>query len=227
MRLALTGSPLAAPISVAAVFRPPWLEAVAAEPGVVDGDDRRGAGALRAAVTRAVTWPSCDRRCSALAAFAVMEPVTAATHRFVMHGIGIALHRSHHRRDHRGWEANDAFPLMFAAVVCAGLWIGFHDPGSPTWCRSAPGSPRTARRTRWSTTCTSTAGCGWFQPGGGRSGGALLDRLAAAHELHHRHGGAPYGMLVPIVPPRVRAGACGHPTPLSSSTTSNRSPIAT
>jgi pimeloyl-ACP methyl ester carboxylesterase len=34
VRLALAGSPLDEPISVAAVFRPPWLEAVAAEPGV-------------------------------------------------------------------------------------------------------------------------------------------------------------------------------------------------
>ena len=42
----------------------------------------------------------------------------------------------------------------------------------------------------------------WF--GGRRVGG--LDRLAAAHELHHRYGGAPYGMLVPIVPRRLRPG---------------------
>jgi pimeloyl-ACP methyl ester carboxylesterase len=34
VRLALTGSPLDEPITVSAVFRPPWLEAVAAEPGV-------------------------------------------------------------------------------------------------------------------------------------------------------------------------------------------------
>ena len=34
MRLAVTGSPLDEPITVSAVFRPPWLEAVAAEPGV-------------------------------------------------------------------------------------------------------------------------------------------------------------------------------------------------
>ncbi len=34
VRLALAGSPLDEPISVAAVFHPPWLEAVAAEPGV-------------------------------------------------------------------------------------------------------------------------------------------------------------------------------------------------
>jgi len=33
-RLALAGSPLDEPITVSAVFRPPWLEAVAAEPGV-------------------------------------------------------------------------------------------------------------------------------------------------------------------------------------------------
>jgi pimeloyl-ACP methyl ester carboxylesterase len=34
VRLALAGSPLDEPITVAAVFHPPWLEAVAAEPGV-------------------------------------------------------------------------------------------------------------------------------------------------------------------------------------------------
>ena len=63
-----------------------------------------------------------------IAAFAVMEPVTAATHRFVMHGPGLVLHRSHHRRTHRGWERNDAYPVMFAALVCVGLWLGFHAP---------------------------------------------------------------------------------------------------
>ena len=35
VRLALAGSPLDEPICVTAVFHPPWLEAVAAEPGVV------------------------------------------------------------------------------------------------------------------------------------------------------------------------------------------------
>ena len=141
----------------------------------------------------------------ALLAFAAMEPVTAATHRFVMHGIGIRLHRSHHRRTHHGWERNDAYPLMFAAVVCAGLWVGFH---APTWSELVPiGIGVTAygvayavvhdvyihRRLRWF---------------GDRSVG-VLDRLADAHELHHRFGGAPYGMLVPIVPGRIRSRASG------------------
>ena len=31
-----------------------------------------------------------------------------------------------------------------------------------------------------------------------------LDRLAIAHDLHHRYGGEPYGMLLPIVPSALR-----------------------
>jgi beta-carotene 3-hydroxylase len=137
----------------------------------------------------------------AIVAFGVMEPVTAATHRFVMHGVGIALHRSHHRRTHTGWERNDAYPVMFAALVCLGLWLGFHRPaladlvpigfGITAYGAAYAGvhDVYIHRRLRWF----------------GDRHLAVLDRLAAAHELHHRFGGAPYGMLVPIVPPAVRA----------------------
>lgn len=132
----------------------------------------------------------------ALAAFVVMEPVTALTHRFVMHGAGMVLHRSHHRRNRQRWEANDWFPVMFAAVVMGGLAVGFN-----------------------------IRGAGWLVPVGvgvtlygvlyavvhdlyihrrfGVFGGrrvAVLDRLAEAHAVHHVRGGAPYGMLVPVVP---------------------------
>ncbi len=141
----------------------------------------------------------------ALAAFVAMEPVTAATHRFVMHGVGMGLHRSHHRRHRRRWEANDVFPLLFAAVVCAGLWVGFHDP---TWSALVPvGVGITAYGVAYA------AVHDVYIHGrlGGRRGHrlALLDRLAVAHALHHRHGGAPYGMLVPIVPARLRRQPSG------------------
>jgi beta-carotene 3-hydroxylase len=131
----------------------------------------------------------------ALAAFAVMEPVTAATHRFVMHGIGWRLHRSHHRRTHEGWELNDLYPVMFAAVVCVGLWVGFHEPrlaelvpigGGVTAYGAAYAVVHDVyihRRLRWF----------------GDRRLPVLERLAAAHAVHHRDGGAPYGMLVPIV----------------------------
>ena len=137
----------------------------------------------------------------AVVAFAVMEPVTAATHRFVMHGVGGRLHRSHHRPSHRGPELNDAYPLLFAGVVCGALWVGFHDP---RWSELVPigvgvtayGAAYAAvhdvyihRRVRW----FGDRRCGW------------IDHLAAAHAVHHRSGGPPYGMLVPIVPRHLRA----------------------
>jgi beta-carotene 3-hydroxylase len=139
----------------------------------------------------------------AVVAFAAMEPITAATHRFVMHGIGMALHRSHHGRTHRGWEANDAYPVMFAAVVCLGLWIGFHAP------RLADLVPIGVGITAYGVAYALVHDVyihhrlRWF----GDRRPAQLERLSAAHELHHRFGGAPYGMLAPIVPPAIRARA--------------------
>ena len=139
----------------------------------------------------------------AVVAFAAMEPITAATHRFVMHGLGMALHRSHHRQLHRGWEANDAYPLMFAAVVCVGLWVGFHAP------RLADVVPIGVGITAYGAAYALVHDVyihrrlRWF----GERRPAAFERLAAAHELHHRFGGAPYGMLVPIVPAAVRARA--------------------
>jgi beta-carotene 3-hydroxylase len=133
----------------------------------------------------------------ALVAFAAMEPVTAATHRFVMHGPGLVLHRSHHRRRRAGrWERNDLYPVLFAAVVCAGFWLGFHQPALADLVPIGTGitvygaayalvhDVYIHRRLRWF----------------GDRRVPVLDRLAAAHEVHHRTGGAPYGMLVPIVP---------------------------
>ena len=64
-----------------------------------------------------------------VAAFVLMEPVTALTHRFVMHGIGRSLHRSHHAPTGARFERNDWFPVMFASIVMLGLWAGFHLDG--------------------------------------------------------------------------------------------------
>ena len=138
-------------------------------------------------------------------AFVAMEPVTALTHRYGMHGIGMGLHRSHHRRAHRRLEANDAFPVLFAAIVCLGLWLGFNTPaladlvplgGGVTLYGAVYALVHDAYIHRR------------LQLFGDRRL-ALLDRLADAHALHHRFGGAPYGMLVPIVPRRVRQRASG------------------
>jgi beta-carotene 3-hydroxylase len=142
-----------------------------------------------------------------LVAFVAMEPVTYLVHRYVMHGLGRRLHRSHHRRwptraaGEPFFEANDAFPAMFAGVVMVAMAVGFNVDGLTVLLPIAVG--------------VTLYGVAYALVHDGyvhrrlplRGHHPLLDRLADAHELHHRFGGEPYGMLVPIVPASVRARA--------------------
>ena len=145
-------------------------------------------------------------------AFVAMEPVTYAVHRWVMHGPGRALHVSHHRRGAGRFEANDLYPLAFAAVVGAGLVVGFNVDG---WGLLVPiGAGVTGYGAVYAavhdghihgrlTVLARRRGRGWA-------------RLAEAHRLHHRFGGEPYGMLFPVVPASLRARATtpSHDPPL-------------
>lgn len=136
-------------------------------------------------------------------AFVIMEPVTYAAHRWVMHGIGERLHRSHHRPGSTGWEANDLYPVMFAGVVVAGMALGFNVDGLGDLVAVGVGITLYGaayalvhdvyihRRVR-----------GW-RPANNRVG----DHLAEAHRVHHLYNGEPYGMLLPIVPAALRQRA--------------------
>jgi beta-carotene 3-hydroxylase len=126
-------------------------------------------------------------------AFVAMEAVTYATHRWVMHGVGIVLHRSHHRVRSEGWEANDWFPVVFAALGLTAAALGTNVGSLSLLFPVSIGAASYGvayglvhdvyihRRVRLF-----------------RSEHALLERLKAAHELHHRFGGEPYGMLFPV-----------------------------
>jgi beta-carotene 3-hydroxylase len=117
-----------------------------------------------------------------------------------MHGIGWSLHRSHHRTASARFEANDAFPVMFAAAVCLGLAAGFNVEG---WSALVPvGVGVTSYGVAYAAVhdVYVHGRLRWF----GDRRVRVLDHLAAAHRLHHRFNGAPYGMLVPVVPRRVR-----------------------
>ncbi|WP_436794429.1 sterol desaturase family protein [Actinospongicola halichondriae] len=143
----------------------------------------------------------------AVVAFVVMEPVTYLAHRFVFHGAGMFLHRSHHRRwsaprDTDGrFEANDVFPLIFASTTMVALAVGFNVDG---WSVLLP-------------ICVGVTAYGAayayvhdvYIHGrlGARRARRSLDRLAVAHSLHHRYGGEPYGMLFPVVPRSLRERA--------------------
>jgi beta-carotene 3-hydroxylase len=137
-----------------------------------------------------------------VAAFLFMEPVTALLHRVLFHGPGLVLHRSHHRPASRGWEANDAFPVVFAGITIALMAVGTWRPGF---------GPLVA------------VGAGITAYGASYAlvhdlyihrrvpilpeRVALLEPLREAHRIHHLYGGAPYGMLAPVVPGALRARA--------------------
>ena len=62
---------------------------------------------------------------------AMMEAVAYATHRWVMHGLGWGLHRSHHRPRRGPFEANDLYALVFALpsilLIFGGINLGWGD----------------------------------------------------------------------------------------------------
>jgi beta-carotene 3-hydroxylase len=158
----------------------------------------------------------------ALVAFVAMEPVTAATHRFVMHGPGMVLHRSHHRRTHNRWERNDAFPVMFAALVCLGFWVGFHEPQLAELVPIGVGITAYGAAYALVHDVYIHRRLRWF----GDRRVPVLARLADAHELHHRFGGAPYGMLVPVVPRRLRTARAATTSTPTATITATAAPTA-
>ncbi len=136
-------------------------------------------------------------------AFIAMEPLTAATHRWVMHGIGEWFHRSHHRPGRKPrWERNDWFPVAFAAIVMVGVWLGFNT--------SLTALIPVAIGVTLYGIAYALVHDGYIHrridPFGERPIRAL-ERLADAHRIHHLYNAAPYGMLVPVVPAELRARA--------------------
>ncbi len=139
-------------------------------------------------------------------AFVAMEPITYAAHRFVMHGVGWVLHRSHHhRRRVSSWrdrfEANDWFPVVFATVTIGAMALG-------TGLRSASLLvPIGVGVTAYGATYAFVHDVYIHGRLGRLPVLAPLERLRDAHAIHHLFGGEPYGMLCPIVPRDLRERA--------------------
>ncbi len=138
-------------------------------------------------------------------AFVAMEPVTAATHRWVMHGVGEFLHRSHHRRRAGRWEANDWYPVVFAAFVNLGFVVGFNVDGFGALVPAGIGVTAYGAAYALVHDVYIHGRLGWFE---GRRV-AAFDRLAEAHRIHHLYNAAPFGMLAPVVPAELRQRASG------------------
>jgi beta-carotene 3-hydroxylase len=140
-----------------------------------------------------------------LVGFAAMEPVTYAAHRWLMHGLGYALHRSHHLAPDGPVELNDAFPIGFAALTILAIGAGFSYPDL---------SPLI-----WLGAGVTTYGLAYaiihdvyiHERFGPLPRIEALEYLREAHRIHHLWGGEPYGMLFPIVPDELWERAEDHP----------------
>lgn len=126
-----------------------------------------------------------------------MEPAVALVHRRVMHGWAWGWHRSHHQRQGRTFEANDLFPLVFAAATIAVMALG---------AAVAALSPLL-----WVGAGVTAYGAAYLVvhdlfiherlgrlPG---AGSRYIRWVTAAHRQHHRSGAEPYGFLLPVVTP--------------------------
>ena len=132
--------------------------------------------------------------------FVVMEAVSYAAHRWVMHGFGMAWHRSHHVPPTSRFEKNDLFPVCFSAVGVLLFALG-----SGGW------------RAFW-----------WVGVGVTAYGAAYtfvhevyihrrlplplprvgyLDWLRDSHRVHHQTSAEPYGMLLPLLRANARTRA--------------------
>ncbi len=150
-------------------------------------------------------------------AFVAMEPFTALAHRFVMHGAGERLHRSHHRRPRPGesprrWEANDVYPLVFASLVMLAMAVGFNVGGAEVLVPAAIGVTVYGAAYALVHDVYIHRRLGWF----GDRTVPVLEQLAVAHRRHHDRSGAPYGMLLPVVAQRGRRGSRPSHEPLDA-----------
>jgi beta-carotene 3-hydroxylase len=125
-------------------------------------------------------------------AFVAMEGVSYAAHRWVMHGVGMGWHRSHHAPPAGRFERNDRFPLCFSLLGFALFLAGSLGLRSLWWVGAGVTAYGAAylfvhevyihRRVRVRV-----------------PGLRYLEWLRAAHRDHHTGGGEPYGMLLPLV----------------------------
>ena len=119
-----------------------------------------------------------------------MEFVSYLAHRFVYHGIGWKLHKSHHEPRKGMFERNDIFPLIFSCIAISVMMFGLADPSRSDIVAMSIG--------------ISAYGLIYFfihdlyvhrRAKGLRLRLPFLRKLKKAHAIHHAFGGEPYGLL--------------------------------
>ncbi len=144
-----------------------------------------------------------------LAAFVAMEGVSYATHRWVMHGVGMGWHRSHHAPSQGGLERNDLFPVCFS-FVGFGVFLAAAATGTGWLYWAGVGVTAYGAMYLYVHELHIHRRLGIHTPDL-----AYLRWLREAHRRHHMSGGEPYGMLLPLLRRR-------EPVPASTRLTRSR-----
>lgn len=138
----------------------------------------------------------------ALIAFAVMEPVAALTHRFVMHGFGMGWHRSHHQARVGRFEKNDLYPVVMAGLTVTAMAAAATFPSLDALMPVGAGVTAYGAAYLFVHDVYIHRRLPFFTAVIGP-----LERLREAHRVHHLWSAAPYGFLVPVVPADLRERA--------------------
>jgi beta-carotene 3-hydroxylase len=136
------------------------------------------------------------RAVQAAVAFAAMEPVAYAAHRWLMHGPGIGWHESHHRPRRGPFERNDLYPVTFGALTVTAMAIGAARPGARSLL--AVGAGVTAYGAAYGLVHDGLVHRRIPAVHQLTSRWPAAGRLARAHRRHHADRGEPFGMLLPL-----------------------------
>ena len=131
--------------------------------------------------------------------FVAMEFVSYLAHRFVYHGPGWFLHRSHHTPREGMFEWNDVFPLIFASIAIFLMMTALAEPDGADLLALSIGITAYGliylvihdlyvhRRMK---------SLKFRHP--------LMLKIKKAHMVHHTYGGEPYGLLFFVHPRHLR-----------------------
>lgn len=127
----------------------------------------------------------------------LMEGWAAWMHGALWHGILWPAHRSHHPNHHgprRTWEFNDVFGLMHAAIAAPLIMWGLTPPfDTAQQMALGLGAGMTAFGLAYAIVHDGLVH--GRLPVGVLRRSSYLRRVVAAHRVHHKLGGAPYGLF--------------------------------
>lgn len=140
-----------------------------------------------------------------IATIAAMEGVAYAAHRWVMHGPGWFLHKSHHEPRTGNWELNDLYAVIFAVPsfilllggVHLGWWPGF------TWIGAGIAAYGAIYFGFHDVIVHRRVGHRYVPKS------PYMKRIIQAHRLHHavetKHGTVSFGFLWAPAPEKLKA----------------------